>query len=119
MRSVSLFEANLLRLLRFFLGREPAELALPLVERRWPVPPCLGKDALALVEETLARGCAVLLAQRGGWRRERFLRGDHVVEGRLWERTPPNELALRFSRETLAFLIWITSTHPVDEQKTW
>ena len=40
MQTVTRFEANLLRLLYYFLGREPAETALALVEdrrRRRPV----------------------------------------------------------------------------------
>src|SRR5262249_51843352 len=35
-----------------------------------------------------------------------------VVAGRLWERTPPGELGLSFSEETLDFLIWVTATDP-------
>lgn len=38
MHSVSRFEANLLTLLHWFLGREPAERGLPLVEARQQPP---------------------------------------------------------------------------------
>src|SRR5690348_17516341 len=80
MQSVSRFEAHLLRLLWYFLGREPSERALPLLENRCAAPACLHRNAIQLIQDALAKGCVVLLARRGGWRRERFLRGDHVVE---------------------------------------
>jgi len=119
MRSVSRFEANLLRLLWYFLRREPPERALPLLEDRCAAPPCLNRNAVELVKDALTKGCVFLLAQRGGWRRERFLRGPHVVEGRLWERTPPAELGLKFSAHTLEFLMWITANRPGDQDRPW
>ena len=119
MQSVSRFEANLMRLLWYFLRREPPERALPLLENRCPVPACLHRNAVKLVQEALSKGCAFLLARRGGWRRERFLRGDRVVEGRLWERTSPAELGLTFSAHTLRFLIWITANRPGDSERAW
>ncbi len=119
MQTVTRFEANLLRLLYYFLGREPAESALPLVENRCTPPTCLSRPAVRLVKEALAKGCTELLSRRGGWRVERHLRGDRVVEGRLWERTPPAELGLAFSRHTLEFLVWITSARPGDKDDQW
>jgi hypothetical protein len=119
MQNVSRFEANLLRLLYYFLRREPAERALPLVEARVAAPPCLSKGAVGLVKDALAKGCTFLLAQRGGWRKERHLRGEKVVSGRLWERTKPEDLGLTFSRHSLAFLIWITSARPGDKDPSW
>lgn len=119
MRSVSRFEANLLRLLWYFLRREPPERALPVIENHCAVPPCLNRGAVDLVKDALAKGCMFLLARRGGWRRERFLRGERVVEGRLWERTPPAELGLKFSAHTLDFLIWITANRPGDKDPPW
>jgi hypothetical protein len=119
MQTVSRFEANLLRLLHYFLRREPPERALPLVENRCPPPPCLSRPAVRLVEEALAKGCVLLLAQRGGWRVERHLRGEKAVEGRLWERTAPKDLGLPFSRHTLEFLIWITAARPGDKEPRW
>jgi hypothetical protein len=119
MRNVSRFEANLLRLLWYFLHREPSERALPLLENRCTAPPCLQRDAVDLVKDTLAKGVVFLLARRGGWRHERFLRGERVVEGRLWERTPPAELGLKFSAHTLEFLIWITAHRPGDKNSPW
>src|SRR4051794_41176266 len=119
MQSVSRFEANLLRLLYYFLRREPAERALPLVEARIAAPPCLSRPAVRLVQDALAKGCTFLLAQRGGWRDERFLRNEVAVSGRLWQRTKPEDLGLKFSRHSLAFLIWITSVRPGDKDPTW
>jgi len=119
MQTVTRFEASLLRLLYYFLGREPAESALPLVEERRTPPPCLGRPAVRLVQDALAKGCVVLLARRGGWREERHLRGDRVAEGRLWRRTPPAELGLPFSRHTLDFLVWITAARPGDRAPNW
>ncbi len=74
---------------------------------------------MRLAKDALARGCTVLLAQRGGWRSERHQRGERVVEGRLWERTPPEQLGLSFSRHTLEFLIWITAARPGDPKPAW
>lgn len=119
MQSVSRFEANLLRLLWYFLHREPAERALPLLDNRCTAPKCLNGNAVNLVTDALAKGIVLLLARRGGWRRERFLRGDRAVAGRLWERTPPAELGLTFSTHTLEFLIWITAQRPGDKNPPW
>jgi hypothetical protein len=115
MQTVSRFEANLLRLLSYFLRREPPERVLPLLEVRLSPPPCLAAGAVALVKDALAKGTAFLLAQRGGWRREAHLRDGRAVEGRLWERTPPKDLALSFSGHSLGFLIWITANRPGDK----
>jgi hypothetical protein len=109
MKVVSRFEANLLRLLHFFLRRAPAEQALPLVAVGFKAPLCLGRTAVGLVQEALARGTALLLARDGGWRRERHPRGESVAAGRLWERTSPTDLGLSFSGATLEFLIWVTA----------
>jgi hypothetical protein len=116
---VSRFEANLLLLLRFFLRRVPADQALPLLAWRAPRPRCLSRAAVELVQDTLAKGCPFLLARSGGWHRERHLRGSGVVEGRLWQRTPPAELALDFSGHTLRFLIWITAAGLPDGRDEW
>jgi hypothetical protein len=112
MKVVSRFEANLLRLLHFFLRRLPPEQALPLVVAGHPAPACLSQSAIQLIEDALAKGTALLLARAGGWRHERYLRGDAPVAGRLWQRTPPQELALAFSGETLRFLMWVTAVDP-------
>src|SRR5688500_16050197 len=116
MLNVSRFEASLLRLLYYFLRREPIERALPLVEARCEPPACLSRGAVRLIQDALAKGCTFLLAQRGGWRDERHLRGERIASGRLWQRTPPADLGLTFSRRSLEFLIWITAARPGDKQ---
>src|SRR5262245_55077739 len=78
---VTRFEANLLRLLYFFLRREPPERALPLLEHRCERPPCLKPNAVRLVRDALSKGCVHLLATRGGWRKERFLRDEQPRDG--------------------------------------
>ncbi|MGL4549983.1 MAG: hypothetical protein ACRC33_02250 [Gemmataceae bacterium] len=119
MQTVSRFEAGLLRLLYFFLRREPIERALPLIEARVDAPKELSAGALGLVKDALAKGCTFLLAQRGGWRDERFLRKERPKAGRLWHRTEPADLGLTFSRASLDFLVWITSARPGDKSPVW
>ncbi len=119
LRAVSRFEANLLRLLGFFLRREPPERALPLLENQCSAPPCLQRSAVELIRDALGKGCVQLLARGGGWRRERFLRQGRAVEGRLWERTAPHELGLTFSAHTMRFLIWITANRPDGANRPW
>src|SRR5437868_3713014 len=118
MNVVSRFEEELLRTLYFFVRRLPLEQARPLFAGRLvrERPKCLSRAAVALVQDALAKGCVELLARAGGWKRERFLRGDRPVEGRLWERTPPRQLGLTFSGHTLAFLVWVASVRPGDKQ---
>ena len=95
----------MLGLLHFFLRRAPAVPA----GAGFKPPSTLSRSAILLVQEALAKGTVRLLAHAGGWRRERHLRGDKVVQGRLWERTAPRDLGLTFSGETLRFLIWVTA----------
>jgi hypothetical protein len=119
MQTVTRFEANLLRLLYYFLGREPAERASRLVESRLSPPPCLSRPAVRLVQDALAKGCPERLARRGGWRVERHLRGEKAVQGRLWQRTAPADLGLKFSRHALELLIWLTASRPGDKEPDW
>lgn len=113
-RVVSPFEGKLLRVLHCFLGQVPLEQALPVVAERTPRPPALSRASVALVQESLARGCLLYLARAGGWRRDRFLRDGQPRDGRLWDRSPPEDLSLAFSRHALEFLIWITTQKPAD-----
>lgn len=113
MISVRPFEADILRVLHAVFGRTPVEPVLEILLRKRPRPKCLGGNALSLIEGTLARGCVRKLARLDGWRHRRFVQGDRVVEGRLWERTPPEWLKLRFSEETLAFLIHLVADDPI------
>jgi hypothetical protein len=119
MKVVSRFEANLLHLLHHFLGRTPREQALPLLEGSVPTPRGLSPVAVELIQEALAKGCMRWLVQAGGWQPARHLRDGRVAEGRLWQRTTPNELGLKFSRNTLRFLLWITAKNPAVEKTGW
>ena len=114
MKAVSRFEADLLHLLHAVLGRAPRDEALKIVLQERDRPPCLSRVAVELIQDTLARGCVWRLAREGVWRRARYLRGDRIASGRLWERTPPEELGLRFSGQTLDFLIRLTAYLPGD-----
>jgi hypothetical protein len=116
MQTVSRFEANLLYLLYFFLRREPLDRVAPLIESGHPPPPCLSRGAVRLIAGALRKGCVQLLAERGGWRRARFLRDGRFVDGRLWERTAATDLGLTFSPQILVFLRWLTAVQPGAKQ---
>jgi hypothetical protein len=111
-KRITRFEANLVRIVRFILGALPAAQAHPLIFQKCDRPRCLSRAAVALVQDTLAKGFVRLLARQGGWRRERFLRTNDIAVGRLWQRTPPVELGLHFSRHTLELLMWLTAEDP-------
>jgi hypothetical protein len=118
-KSVSRFEANLLRILRFFLKQVPAEQALRLVLERMDRPRCLAATAVRLVEDSLAKGCVLYLVRSGAWKRDRFLRHGEPKFGRLWERSPVERLTLSFSKHALDFLIWVTASRPKEERPVW
>ena len=111
MKSVSRFEADLLRMLRALLGHAPAEQAVRVMTSRRDRPRCLSRNAVELVQDTLAKGIVLWFAERG-WRVETHLRNDAAVAGRLWERTPNEYRRLEFSAASLEWLIWLTSEHP-------
>lgn len=118
MRTVNRFESNLLKIVSGLVDRAPRTEILPLILRAMERPACLGRDAVELLQAALAKGCVRMLAA-GGWRRERFLRGERPVEGRLWQRTSPAELTLSFSRNTIDFLIWLTASGPAAARGFW
>lgn len=117
MKTVSRFEANLLRILQGFFGRVSSDQVLRLVTAESRCPKCLSRNAVELVKDTLQKGVPAYLAQHDGWKRERFLREEQIAEGRLWNRTPPDQLGLTFSKQSLRFLIWITANHPNQPQE--
>jgi hypothetical protein len=132
MKVVSPFESRLLRILHCFLRRLPLDQVRSEVETAWDGgrPPCLSRPAVELVRDALARGCTAVLAGAGvgrregaargdGWRRERFLREERPALGRLWERTPPEQLGLTFSRHALDFLMWLAAVKPVEPRTAW
>ncbi len=118
MRTIGRFEANLLQILHCFLGRAPAAQTLPLLLRTMNRPPGLSRDAVALVQDALAKGCVMLVA-RGGWRRQRYLREGQPAEGRLWQRSSPEELGLSFSPNALDFLMWATAEKAAGDDVHW
>ena len=81
-------------------------------------PACLSRPAVELIQDHLGKGIVSCLA-RTGWRRERFLREGVVAEGRLWERTPPQQLGLSFSRHALDFLLWIMTAEAKSGKPSW
>jgi hypothetical protein len=117
MKSVSRFEANLLGILQCLLQRAPRQRALQLIGELLPSP-CLSRMAVELIQDHLSKGCVWLLA-RTGWRRERHLRDSQIQEGRLWARTPPEELALSFSRHSVEFLLWLAVGNSPEEKARW
>jgi hypothetical protein len=86
---VTSFEGKLLRILRCFVRHVPLDQALPLVLERTPRPPCLSRTCVELAADSLAKGCMLVLARSGGWRRERFLRDGQPRDGRLWSGRSP------------------------------
>jgi hypothetical protein len=112
---VSRFEADLLTILQGFLGHVPRSQVLPLLARSCERTKCLSRTAIDLVQDTLAKGATLLVAQEG-WREERFLRREQAISGRVWERTPPGELGLAFSPQALDFLMWATAA-PLDRNE--
>jgi hypothetical protein len=120
-RSVSRFEAILVRMLRTFMNPPAGESSLTqpkMAAGKLTIPRGLSADCLHLVRETLSKGCVQYLSREGGWRRGRFLRDGKRVEGRLWERSTTRDLALSFSGQTIKFLMWLTAGRP-DAAKIW
>jgi hypothetical protein len=72
-----------------------------------------------LVKDTLAKGLVIHLVRSGGWRRERFLKGNQPVEGRVWERWPLDVRRLEFGEVTLDFLVWLAAEKPNDTRENW
>ena len=96
-RQVSRFEFNLLRILRFMVGQFPADQGIQLVRAPIARPECLSRGAVELVQDTLAKACVLFLVRQGGWRNERYLRGNVPTPGRVWQRIPLDERSLTFS----------------------
>ena len=120
MRTVNRFENSLLQILQAVFGRGSTDRAAKNVLREADAPKCLGRDAVTVIQDILAKGTVSKLARWGGWRRERFLRGERSATGRLWDRTPGQRLALRFSPATVEFLIGLTAFpagHPFYRQR--
>lgn len=118
-RQVSRFEFNLVRILRFMLGHSPADQGMQLVRSAAPRPECLSADAVALVQDTLAKASVLFLVRQGGWRNDRYLRDSAPIRGRVWDRIPLEERSLTFTRPVLDFLIWTTAEKVTDLKASW
>ena len=118
-RQVSKFEFNLIRILRFALGQWPADQGLQLVRAAVPKPECLSAAAVHLVKDSLAKGCVLFLVRDGGWRNDFYLREQKPLRGRAWERTPPDERTLEFSRHVIEFLVWATAEKVHETKIPW
>ncbi len=116
-KDVSKFEANLIRILRCFLGQSPIEQSLSIILGPEPRPKCLSRACVELVKDSLAKGVPLFLA-RHGWRTERYIRDESVVEGRLWQRTQLEQLRLDYSQQAMEWLIWVTAECPA-QPKSW
>jgi hypothetical protein len=116
---VSRFEANLLRILRFFLKQAPAEQGIRLIHDRMDRPKCLSAAAVDLIKDSLTKGCVLHLVRAGAWKRDQFLRDGTPRFGRLWERSSVDRLTLEFSRHAIDFLMWITAHRAKEERTVW
>lgn len=116
---VSRFESNLLRILRFYLKQFPQEQALRLIQERLERPKCLSAAAVHLACDSLSKGVVLYLVRGGAWKRDRYMRNGNPKFGRLWERTPVEQLTLSFTRPVLDFLMWITSIRAKEEKTAW
>jgi hypothetical protein len=111
---VSPFEDRLIKIARAIVGQAPVDAALPLIAEKVARPATISQSAASLVSEALIAGSILYLARVGGWRRDRFLRDGQARDGRLWERTAPADLALRFSADSIDWLLWLTAQRPDD-----
>ena len=109
------FEYNLLTLAKFVVGEIPADQARKLIDNKISTPPpCVSGQCVRIAQDIIGKGVMLRLVRAGGWRRERFLRKNEPVIGRIWERIPLNERTLDFSAGPLAFLFWLTQERPTD-----
>jgi hypothetical protein len=117
--TVSRFEFNLLRLLRFVLGHMPPEQATNYLSAKLSCPPCLAAAAVKVAEDTIAKALVLHLVRAGGWRAESHLRAGKPTAGRVWERIPLTERELTFSKHPLAFMMWLTAEKVTDTKEAW
>lgn len=66
----------------------------------------IGPTAMALLQQTLARGVIASLVRSGGWETRRFLVDGHGKRGRLWERHSPLP-PLNFGPASFELLTWL------------
>lgn len=119
-RLVSKFEGDLLTVLRFLLGGVDAARGLQLVATKHDAPPpCLSRNCVHLVRDSLAKGVVLYLTRVGGWRDERFLERGGPTGGRVWNRVPLSGRRLAFGPGVLSFLVWLTAEKPDTTNEKW
>lgn len=96
-------EARILRLLDAVFRARPGAEAMTARAEPSARLTRLSATAMRLVRQRIERGMVRALA-REGWRSERRPQNGRMVEGRLWERVPLENLGLRFSAWTLDWL---------------
>jgi hypothetical protein len=114
MRVVSQFENDLLRILQGVVSRAPIDQFRSQLVRKQLRPKCLGRDAVELIEQSLAAGLVMRMTRSGAWQSDRHLRAGRLVQGNLWQRTPPHELGLSFSAASIDLLVDLTVTQNCD-----
>ena len=103
-------EAQMIQLARALVGDDNHRY-VPLLRRRQKFGEQIGPSAMALVQQTLARGVAMQLIRRGGWQTRRSLalrpgQAPQPIRGRLWDRHQPIP-ALHFGPASFALLAWL------------
>ncbi len=117
LRKVSRFEQDVIRIARFIYGAIPFEQISPIFQTKSTPPPCLSRNCVELVQDTLSKGTILRLIRMGGWRPDSYLRGNQIVKQRVWDRFALRERSLAFSDQPLAFLRWI-ATEPQNKLST-
>jgi hypothetical protein len=79
----------------------------------------LGRNAVELVKDSLAKACVLFLVRAGGWRNDRFLRAGAPTAGRVWDRISLDERTLAFSPCVVEFLLWATAEKVQDTRAPW
>ena len=117
MKAVNEFEARLLRILRCLMGRVSVDQVLTLFVKSIDRPACLSRNCVELAMDYLSKGVTEWLA-RSGWQDDRFLvNEDQISSGRLWLRHSPEMLSLRFSPNSMEWLLWLTSENFVEPKQ--
>lgn len=117
MKSVNEFEARLLRILRCLMGHVPVEQVLTLFVKTINRPRCLSRDCVELAMDRISKGVTEWLA-RSGWQQDHFLVDeDTVTSGRVWGRHATEHLGLKFSANSMEWLLWLTAENFVDPKK--
>lgn len=119
MKTVSRFEARLLRLTEFFVDRANVASGAHLLFGAEPEPSCLSRPAIEALQDRLSKGIVGWLVREGGWRGEAYLRDGAASEGPVWRRTSPDALGLRLTGRSLRFLRWAAGRDAQGQNAGW